>query len=117
MNLTNSQQEIVDYIDGSLLVTAGPGSGKTRVLTTRVSYLIQEKNVLPENILAITFTNKAAHEMNIHIPNDVSLIGFNDLPSAQYMIPPLTTVRRTTLGSVREYSAVTQSRLTWNSAS
>lgn len=62
-NLNDKQKEAILYNDGPLLIIAGAGAGKTKTLTTKIAYLIEEKNVNPHNILAITFTNKAAKEM------------------------------------------------------
>ena len=66
-NLNKAQKEAVMYLDGPLLIVAGAGSGKTKVLTSRIANIVKEKKAFPNQILSVTFTNKAAKEMQIRV--------------------------------------------------
>lgn len=74
--LNDRQKEAVLYNEGPLLIIAGAGAGKTKTLTTKIAYLIEENDALPSNILAITFTNKAAKEMKDRIIKLIGSIGY-----------------------------------------
>lgn len=80
-NLNEKQIEAVTHFNGPMLVIAGAGSGKTRALTNRIAWLIEEKKISPWNILAVTFTNKAANEMKARIVKMISVTNENDLPT------------------------------------
>ena len=77
--LNESQKQAVLYNEGPLLVVAGPGSGKTRVITHKISYLISEKTIHPHQILAVTFTNKAAKEISSRVKSMNANIKFQNI--------------------------------------
>ncbi|WP_017193639.1 ATP-dependent helicase [Vaccinium witches'-broom phytoplasma] len=76
-NLNSEQLKAVTYPDRSLFVLAGPGTGKTKTLTNRIAYLLEQKNIKSENILAITFTNNAAKEMKKNLKKIVNTEFYN----------------------------------------
>src|SRR6266480_7200721 len=93
--LNPQQREAVTHGDGPLLVLAGAGSGKTRVITSRIAWLIGERGVHPTNILAVTFTNKAANEMLARVERLVPNIGVR---------PWIGTFHSTSLRMLRRYA-------------
>lgn len=98
--LNKEQREAVLHTEGPLLILAGAGSGKTRVLTYRIAYLIEEKSVYPSNILAITFTNKAAREMKDRVQ---SLIGGTDNMWISTFHSTCVRILRKNVDSLKDY--------------
>src|SRR3989344_5866736 len=80
-DLNPVQQRAGKHTEGPTLILAGAGSGKTRVLTYKVAYLIKEKGISPENILMVTFTNKAADEMKGRVLKLLEQATKNNLPT------------------------------------
>jgi len=85
-NSNLSQRAAIEYLAGPLVVIAGPGAGKTHILTKRIEYLITQKNIMAEKILAITFTNKAAQEIKerllrnkVNCANEIDVLTFHKL--------------------------------------
>ena len=74
-NANEVQRSAISTTDGPLLIIAGPGTGKTYTLVKRIVYLITEKDVLPEEIMIATFTEKAAKELITRITNELYAIG------------------------------------------
>jgi len=93
LNLNQEQREAVIETDGPILIVAGPGSGKTRVLTQKIAYLIEEKKVSPEKIIGVTFTNKASEEMGERI--EKLLANDSRLMAGQLTLPWIGTFHAT----------------------
>src|SRR5271170_396358 len=101
-DLTDSQKEAVTHVDGPLLIIAGAGSGKTRVITRRVAYLIS-LGIPPASILAITFTSKAAGEMKERIAKAVDR-PMRDFGRLDQVWPTICTFHSLCLRILRHYA-------------
>jgi len=92
--MNSRQREAVKYIDGPLLVLAGAGSGKTRVITQKILYLVRECGIAARNIAALTFTNKAAREMKARVSADLSKKESRGLKVSTFHHLGLTIIRK-----------------------
>src|SRR5207302_6253044 len=93
-SLNPAQREAVTHLEGPLLIFAGAGSGKTRVLTTRVANLIAQRKVWPDRVLAVTFTNKAAREMRERVARLVVGADVDRMWVGSFHATPARTLRR-----------------------
>jgi len=111
LQLNNAQQQAVTYTSGPLLVLAGAGSGKTRVITRKIGYLIEVCKLNARNILAVTFTNKAAHEMKDRIAGELKKEQRRGLTVTTFHSLGLEILRREykTLNLKRGFSIFTES--------
>ena len=108
-SLNQQQQEAIMATDGPVLIISGPGSGKTKVLIHRIAYLIQEKKVSPKNILAITFTNKAAQEIKSRL---ISLLNDEILPTTGTFHSICAQILRKELSRLSESNGALSSNFT-----
>ena len=92
--LTDDQREAVEFDGGAAVVLAGPGTGKTRVITARVAYMIAQREVDPDRIVAVTFTNKAAGELDERLANLVGSTTAARVVSSTFHSLGLRIVRR-----------------------
>lgn len=102
-NLNDKQLEAVTHFTGPLLVIAGAGSGKTRALTHRIAYLIKKKGINPFNILAVTFTNKAANEMKHRITKLLSDGKDNSINEYSDLLPTVGTFHSVCVRILRKH--------------
>ena len=117
-NLNKAQIEAVTHLEGPLLIVAGAGSGKTKVLTSRIAHIISEKKAFPNQILAVTFTNKAAKEMQNRVSKILGAGGGGFL--MLYVEPELReTVSKALepLSSIRPMFATSGSEITYSESS
>lgn len=94
MKLNPAQQEAVDYIDGPCLVLAGAGSGKTRVITSKISALIRLHSMQPDSVCAVTFTNKAAAEMRERVASELGTLTASQITISTFHSLGLSIIRK-----------------------
>ena len=109
-NLNEQQKEAVSYLNGPLLIVAGAGSGKTKVLTSRIAHIIKQKKAFPNQIIAVTFTNKAAKEMQNRVSTILKkeAIGLSWLGTFHSISAKLLRKHASAVGLQSNYSIIDQ---------